>query len=104
MRKNRVYILFLFLAVGSGFSAETAPVSVASKVDRSKITIGDLIQYMVTVTHGEKVRIEMPGPGANLGGFEIRNYKIEEPRKQDGQIVSSAVFTISTFLTGEFEI
>ena len=102
MRRHPIHILFLLWQ--ASFAAQPVPISVSSQVDKSKITIGDLIRYTVTVTHDEKVQVEMPGTGANLGGFEIRNYKVEDPRKQNGQVFSTATYTISTFITGEFVI
>jgi len=89
----------------SGFSlAQEAQVAVSSKVDRSRITIGDLIIYTVTVTHDKEIGVEMPGLGANLGEFEIRDYDVHEPMKEEGMIVTEVGYTISTFFTGEFEI
>ncbi len=73
-------------------------------MDKSRITIGDLILYTVTVTHDESVKPELPGLAANLGGFEIRDYNVHEPEKLKGLVVSTVDYTISTFLTGEFEI
>ncbi len=80
------------------------PVTVASAVDRSRIKIGDLIRYTVTVTHGKGVDARTPGTGANLGGFEIRNYTVSEPVEKKGVVVSKFEYTISTFFPGEFVI
>ncbi|MBN2414998.1 hypothetical protein JXO52_04115 [bacterium] len=93
----------LFLLLAAAALGQTG-VQVTSAVDRSRITIGDLITYTVTVSHPDTVEIEMPGPAANLGGFEIRDYRIEDPRRIRGGVVSEAVYTISTFVTGEFAI
>lgn len=89
-----------------GFSlfADNSPISITSSVDKANVKIGDLIQYTVRVTHDEEIQVKMPGHGANLGGFEIRDYNVEKPKKEDGQIVSEAVYTISTFFVGEFDI
>ena len=89
---------------GARVLAGDAPVSISSSVDKSRITIGDLITYTVSVVHDEDVTVEMPGLGANLGGFEIRDYETAEPRKKDDMIVTEVDYTISTFFTGEFEI
>ncbi|RMD88574.1 MAG: hypothetical protein D6813_11875, partial [Calditrichaeota bacterium] len=50
------------------------------------------------------VQVEMPGLAANLGAFEIRDYEVLEPQKEDGKIVEKFEYKISTFDTGEFEI
>lgn len=100
---NRAVLIGIFL-IGNLSLAQEPQISISSKVDKSLIHIGDLIQYTIIVTHDRDVRVEMPGLGANLGGFEIRDYDVEEPRKQDGLIVSEVNYAISTFFTGEFEI
>ncbi|MBN1780114.1 hypothetical protein JW948_03245 [bacterium] len=98
-------ILVLLTGPARGlFSESTAPITVSSEVDKSRITIGDLIHYSITVIHDDSVQVTLPGFAANLGSFEIRDYKIEDPEKEKGQIVSRASYTISTFFTGEFEI
>ncbi len=92
------------LAVGSGAAAPKPSVTAASAVDKSRITIGDLIRYTVTVSHPKDIAVATPGTGANLGGFEVRAYDVVEPKEKDGIVVSEFRYTISTFLTGEFVI
>lgn len=103
-RSLKNYYLWFSLLWAGFILAQDGPISLLSSVDKSLIHIGDLIQYTVVVTHDKEVRLDLPGLGANLGGFEIRDYDIEEPRKEDGKIVSQFNYTISTFFTGEFEI
>ena len=79
-------------------------IAVESKVDKSKITIGDLVKYSVVVTRDEKLKVQMPGPAANLGAFEIRDYEIYDPEKVNGKVVEKFDYVISTFDTGEYEI
>ncbi len=106
MIKSSKYIL-LFLFAALPFTARAAGergVSVSSSVDRSKITIGDLITYTIQVTHPDSVQVEMPGPAANLGGFEIRDYSLDEPRKNGAIIEHQASYKITAFFTGQFTI
>ncbi len=100
--KKQIFYILLF--AGAFSYAQDAPVSISSSVDKSNITIGDLITYTVSVTHNKDVEVHMPGHGANLGGFEIRDYEVKDPEKVDGKIVKSVSYMISTFLTGEFDI
>jgi len=79
-------------------------ISIISSVDRTTCTIGDLLSYTVVVSYAESLRVEMPGLGANLGGFEIRDYNVYDDKKKDGLIHSQVDYVISTFLTGEFKI
>ena len=79
-------------------------ISLATSVDRSTITIGDLITYSVTVSRDPEVQVQMPSLGENLGGFEIRDYTVHDPQKQAGRILDRVDYIISTFEVGEFEI
>ncbi|NQT26688.1 hypothetical protein HQ585_15135 [candidate division KSB1 bacterium] len=107
MRLNK-YTFFIpsmiLLLAGWVFAQEDAPISIASSVDKATIRIGDLIQYQIIVTHAPDVQIQLPGEGANLGGFDIRAYEAHEPRKENGMIITESAYTISTFFTGEFDI
>ena len=79
-------------------------ISLEAKVDKNKITIGDLIQYSIVVTRDENVDVEMPDLGANLGAFEIRDYNDPDPEKRNGEIVQRREYSISTYDIGDYEI
>ncbi|HPG39790.1 MAG TPA: BatD family protein [bacterium] len=79
-------------------------ITVESQVDRSTILIGDVFQYSVIVTHDTDVAVQMPELAANLGMFEIRDYKVLEPAQKEGKIISQTNYLLSTFDTGEFAI
>ncbi len=96
-----VLITFFFTA---SLFAQNEPITVESKIDKSKITIGDVVNYSVIIKRDADVQVEMPGLAANLGAFEIRDYEVLEPQKEDGKIVEKFEYKISTFDTGEFEI
>lgn len=81
---SRIPLILFILSVPPFLAAQEGPVTVASRVDKSLITIGDLIRYTVTVTHMKGVNVRTPGTGANLGGFEIRDYKVLDPKEQKG--------------------
>lgn len=95
-------ILTIFF-VKSGFCQQST-VSLESKVDKAKITIGDRITYSIIVTRGEDVEIKLPELGANLGTFEILDYNDPEPQKINGKIIQTRQYIISTFDVGEYEI
>lgn len=105
-RKWRVvHFIILFALVAPGLSfASIGKISLEAKVDKSKITIGDLIQYSIVVTRDANVTIEMPELGANLGAFEIRDYKDPDPEKRKGEIIQRREYTVSTYDIGDYEI
>jgi len=104
-RINKCMIFFLFfLLFISGYAFPQEKIAISSSVDKSRIKIGDIINYRVKVVHDKDIEVKMPGTGANLGGFEIRDYEELKPRKEDDTIISEAEYTISTFTTGDFII
>jgi len=108
-RTQLVLLNIIFsLLINSGLFGQDdqpeAPVTLEHSVDRARITIGDLIKYSVIVKHDRDIAVQMPSAGANLGMFEIREYNIADPRRENGQIIEQAEYTISTFETGEFDI
>ena len=80
---NKTALIFLLISAGALF-AQSSGVQVSSGVDKARITIGDLIVYSVRMSHPANVEVDMPGPGANLGGFEIRDYSVKDPNEGNG--------------------
>jgi len=94
-------ILLLFLPLGSPGDY----LSVKSSVDKAKITVGDPITYTLTVTRQESVKVVPPELGANLGGFEIRDYHQEQGKKlKDGRIQDRVNYVITIYQTGDYQI
>jgi hypothetical protein len=50
------------------------------------------------------MRIEKPGEGVNLGQFEIKDYKVYDPVREEGRIEEKFEYVISVFDTGTFVI
>jgi len=99
-----IYNLFL-LFTGLCWSQESRPlIEVNSAVDTSRITIGDRITYTVSINHVDTMRVEKPGEGVNLGQFEIKDYKIYDPIREEGRVEEKFVYVISVFDTGTFVI
>ena len=105
MTKTRLStFLFGLLLSASALWGQEAPIEVTTSVDRVRMTIGDIVTYSVKVSHDPGVEVEMPGLGANLGGFQIRDYTLHDPEKVKGRVIREADYQISTFFTGEFDI
>ncbi|MFQ5750610.1 MAG: hypothetical protein ACE5HI_01315, partial [bacterium] len=94
-----IFITIIFLA--NSVVSQESSISIDSNVDKSTITIGDLIKYTIVVTRTPEVQVEMPGLAANLGSFEIRDYQIYNPENVEGKIVERMEYIISTFDVGE---
>ena len=103
-RKCIIIAIVIFVFLTGNLLAANSNVALEAKVNKNKIKIGDLIQYSIVVTRDEKVNIEMPNLGANLGAFEIHDYDDPDPVKQNGEIVQRREYIISTYDIGDYEI
>lgn len=104
LRKHTLFLTGALLTALLGPVQAQDDISIVSQVDKAKILIGDVVRYTLRVTHGEKITVEMPSQGANLGQFELRSYQVIEPKKEKGKITTGTDYLISTFDTGEYEI
>lgn len=106
IRQRQIFLFFLiFLMVYSVFGQDEKPlIEVRSDVDTAQITIGDRITYSLTIDHIKGMRIEQPGPGVNLGQFEIKDYHIADPEEYGDRVRLRYTYVISVFDTGKFTI
>ncbi|MCP4723483.1 MAG: protein BatD [bacterium] len=79
-------------------------ISVESKVDKTSVTVGELVKYEINIRFTPEMTVAAPPPGINLGGFEIRDYNDKEPVETDGVILKTVEFTIAAYDTGNFVI
>lgn len=96
--------LLLFVTFISSVNAQNSLIEINSSVDTSRITIGDRIKYEISIDYSDSLAIEHPGAGINLGQFEIKDYKIQEPIEKENRIYQKYEYTISVFDTGKFTI
>ncbi|KPJ49420.1 MAG: hypothetical protein AMJ41_03050 [candidate division Zixibacteria bacterium DG_27] len=95
----------LWLLSGIGLYAEEELIRVNSMVDKSTITIGDRVLYTLEIIHESSIELLPLNLGANLGAFEVKDYKTyPEKKSKRGQIVNKSEYVITTFTTGEYVI
>jgi hypothetical protein len=100
---KKIPIILTVLLLASPLFAASLDINV--KVDKDKITIGERIRYDVEVEYDEGITPEPLSIGENLGEFEIKDYRIEEPKKnKDGRWVSRVSYVLSAYTIGEFTI
>lgn len=105
IRINLILIGILLYCFSAGqVFADEGRVSLEAKVDKNKITIGDLIKFSIVIARDENVNVQMPELGVSLGAFEIRDYVDPKDQKIDGQIIQKREYSISTYDIGEYEI
>ena len=105
MRRLLGIHIFFTIVIGICGAQDSRPlIEVNSVVDTSHITIGDRITYTLSIDHVDTMRVEKPGEGVHLGQFEIKDYKIYDPVRQEGRILEKVEYVISVFDTGTFVI
>ncbi|MFH1259422.1 MAG: hypothetical protein ABII74_06400 [Elusimicrobiota bacterium] len=95
---------FYFLINFTSLWANQPPITLQSNVDKNKITIGDQVVYRVELKYDSCLKVELPNIAAQLSSFEIKDYKIEGPKKHWGKTILRHRYVISTFTTGEYAI
>ena len=79
----------------------TAPVTIHASVDRKEITIGDPIRYTVEVSAAADTEILIPVLSGTVGDFSISDFGESPPRKDNGRVVASRWYTLTTFEAGD---
>lgn len=76
-------------------------ISVKAEIDRGTITIGEKVEYRVTLTHGEDVQLLSQIPPPTTDPFEVKKvYDLLE--KQGEEIVEGRRFILTAYELGEF--
>ncbi len=92
---------FLLASTLTGAGQQPA---VSAKVDRSRITVGDVIRYTVTVSAADGIQVDLPPETDEIGDFEVRSYQATGPLTEEGKKVWTLEYTLAIFSTGEFKI
>lgn len=101
-----LFIVFGLLVVWSGAAFglaatdQTEAPSVSISVDRTEVTIGDPIRYTISVTAAANIEVEIPLLGEQVGDFTVLDFGEPPPRTENGQVVTSRWFRLTTFETG----
>lgn len=101
---QKIFITLVFIFSSISAIAGQVQVSVESRLDKSKVSVGELVKYEIIIKFTEDVQVSVPPPGINLGGFEIRDYFDHDPVKVDNQIEKIVEFVIAAYDTGSFVI
>lgn len=96
---------FLILFVSSmALGQEAPPAFVEATVDRTEITIGDPIEYTVTLEYANGVEVEKPAWGEGLDAFQILEFDRGEPEKQGNRWRAVDHYRLSTFTPEDYTI
>jgi len=82
-------------------AAANTPVSVRASADRKEITIGDPIRYTVEVSATDETEVLIPVLSGQLGDFTITDFGNLPTRKENGRVLVTRWYTITSFTTGD---
>lgn len=74
-------------------------ITIEAAADRKQATIGDKINYLVTLTHPETIKISAPEKIFELGSWDVKDIKPSEEKKD--KILSHFNYVLTVFSTGE---
>ncbi len=82
-----------------------ADVKLQTSLDRSIITIGDIVSYKVKLIYTDSITIQPPELASNLGQFEIKDFLNPNPFQNDqNEWVKEYEYRITAFFVGDFII
>lgn len=102
----RVALVAGWLAVAGGLASAAplvAQTSLSTRVDTTRITVGDRLSLEVTVEHPGDAVVSWPD-SVDVAPFELLGVRIAPMRTQDGRAASTAAFSLTAFELGELEL
>lgn len=102
--RNSILAAAVWLFFASGASAAPPSVSIDAQVDKSEITVGDVIYFTISVKHDPKVKVNIPSLGDKLGEFLIRDISLAKPRNEKGMVIDSMGYKLATYITGDVSV
>lgn len=79
----------------------SAPVEVHASIDRKEVGIGDPMRYLVEVSAAADTEVLIPVLSGQLGDFTITDFGDVPTRKENGRIIVTRWYTITSFSTGD---
>jgi len=97
----RVTVIFFVLICLMSDNGYAVGVSVEAQVDRTEITIGDLINLDVTIAADTTLEVILPKMDVLLGVFEVKDYNQADPFiDKDGRRIHRYQYNLTTWTTG----
>jgi len=102
--KIKIIAVLAAFTIGTTAVAVEPAVSLSARVNRTEISIGDIIEFVVTVEYPEGVTVKVPSVGEKMGEFFIRDINLPRPRKSNGKTTESFEYKLTTYLVGDIDI
>ncbi len=79
-------------------------VSVSANVDKARATIGDKINYKITVDFPENIEVFFPETKEKVGDLTVKDFDVTDIEKEEGRITRELMYVLETFKTGSYII
>lgn len=79
-------------------------VTVNANVDKARTTIGDKINYKITVEFPENIEVFFPETKEKIGGFAVKDFAVSDTEKENGRITREHIYVLETYKTGSYII
>ena len=99
----RLVFFSLVLTSTLPFALAEPDISAKVEVDRAFATIGDPINFRITVAHAPEINVLEMDPSGVLGDFEIKQ-ATNFSNKENGKVLEGKNYAITTYTLGEYVI
>ncbi|MHC4139245.1 MAG: hypothetical protein ACYSR1_05235 [Planctomycetota bacterium] len=80
------------------------PVSVSANVDKARATIGDKINYKITVDFPADVEVFFPETKDKVGGLAVKDFVVSDIERDDGRITREFSYVLETYKPSSYII
>ena len=111
------YSIFIFIFIVFAYAEDTClaqdivneesstiPVSVSANVDTARATIGDKINYKITVDFSENIEVFFPETKDKVGGLAVKDFDVTDIEKDKGRTTREFSYILETYKTGSYII
>lgn len=102
MRKILLTLTIPLLFNAAAAFASQENISASVKLDKNRITIGDPVNYTVTLQSPLDLKLTVPDRPSQLGLWEVKDFKVFQDKKD--RLSSILNYTLVTFTTGTVTI
>ncbi len=79
-------------------------VSVSANVDKARATIGDKINYRITVDFPANIEVVFPETKDKVGGLAVKDFAVSDTEKEEGGTTREFRYVLETYKTGSYII
>jgi hypothetical protein len=111
------YSIFIFIFIVFAYAEDTClaqdvlkeesskkRVSVSANVDRARATIGDKINYKITVDFSENIEVFFPETKDKVGGLAVKDFDVSDIEKEKGRITREFSYILETYKASSYII